>query len=360
METTWKKRYYQLGDESKIQDLFRLVFKKEMGKTESKKHWEWEYIKNPGGRGEILLAVDEEQIAGHYAVTPQRMKFHDNRLMATLSLDTMVHPDYRGQKMFTILASRLYEDLGKKGMPITYGFPNENSIHGILSSLNWTEISTMPVLQKTIETEKVVSRAIKAKFVGKIASVFLKSKRLTEMPLSRGDDWIVGKIDTFDEEFDAVFDQGSADIKVITIRDSKYLNWRFIEKPENDYECFCISRAGKKYGYIVLKIEEKFDLTSGFIIDYFSRGNDPKLDMQLISWGTDYLNYRRADIIVVMMFSHLSYFTVFRKLGYFKIPKRFFPKDIYFCARKNNNSIDFNLITDKTSWYLTWADTDVV
>lgn len=360
MGKTWEKRYYRPGDESEIQELFKFVFKREMGKTESKEHWGWEFLKNPSGLGKILLAVDKDKIVGHYAVIPERIKIKGMPYVGTLSLDTMVHPDYQGQHIFTKLATSLYDDIGKKGMPITYGFPNQNSIHGIVNKLNWEEIATLPVLQLTIDAEKVITKALGSRLLGKAGSLFLGKKRLKETPNTEGKDWRIEKVEIFDTEFDQIFDQGSSGMDIALVRDSRYLNWRFIEKPENDYECFSISGKEQKYGYIVLKIEEKFDFSSAFIIDYFSRGNNPSLDRHLISWGTDYLNYRGMDIIVVVMFPHLAYYKIFRKQGYFRIPKRLFPKDIYFCARQNTDDIDFDLIRNSRNWYLTWADTDFV
>ena len=48
-------RYFKSRDELEIQELFKLVFGKEMGKTESKNHWAWEYENNPDGKGEVLF-----------------------------------------------------------------------------------------------------------------------------------------------------------------------------------------------------------------------------------------------------------------------------------------------------------------
>jgi hypothetical protein len=360
MGNSWEKRYYKPGDESRIQELFKFVFNRDMGKSESREHWDWEFLKNPSGLGEIMLAVDGEKIVGHYAVIPERIKIKGVPVVGTLSLDTMVHPDYQGQQIFTKLATSLYEDIGKKGMPITYGFPNQNSIHGIVNKLQWKEIATLPVLQLTIGAEKVITRALGSRLLGKAGSLFFGRKRLKETPASEGKEWKVEKVTAFGEEFDQIFDQGSAGMNVTLIRDSKYLNWRFIEKPENDYESFSIADKERTYGYIVLKIEEKFDLKSAFITDYFSRGDNPSLDRQLISFGTDYLNWRGVDIIVVVMFPHISYYKILRKLGYFRIPKRLFPKDIYFCARTNSEEFDFDNLIDSRNWYLTWGDTDVV
>jgi GNAT superfamily N-acetyltransferase len=360
MEITWQKRPYRPGDEREIQDLFRFVFGKEMGKTESERHWEWEFKENPSGPGEILLAVDQDRIVGHYAVIPQRFKVKGRRVMGTLSLDTMVHPDYQGQRIFTRLALALYDDIGGKGMPLTYGFPNKNSIHGIVNKLRWEEIAVLPVLQKTIDSKRVISRVTGSRLAGRAGSLLMGSKRIKDRPPPEGEGWRIEEIASFGREFDEIFKRGAAGMDVVLVRDSQYLDWRFIRKPENDYECFAIYGPKGLYGYIAFKIEEKFDFNSAFVMDYFSAGDEPALDGRLIAWGTDYLSYRGVDIIVVAMFPHTPYYRLFRKRGYFRIPRRLFPKDIYFCARKNSGEIDFDLIRNKRSWYLTWGDTDVV
>ena len=58
----WTIRRYKPQDEERIIALFHEVFGKHMGKTESIKHWNWEYINNPIDRIEILLAIYDNKI----------------------------------------------------------------------------------------------------------------------------------------------------------------------------------------------------------------------------------------------------------------------------------------------------------
>ena len=160
-------RGYKSGDEKKIFSLFHKVYKKHMGKSECIKHWKWEYKNDLIKRIEILLAFDNNKIIGHYAVIPIRMKIKNENYMISLSLDTMTHIDYRGQGIFTKLASKLYTNLGKSGIPITYGFPNALSILGFVNKLNWFEISDVPIYIRPLNFSTLLNNYIKIKMLSK-------------------------------------------------------------------------------------------------------------------------------------------------------------------------------------------------
>jgi len=149
-------------------------------------------------------------------------------------------------------------------------------------------------------------------------------------------------------------------MNVVAIRDSKYLNWRYFQKPEFLYHCFSVSRGGQTYGYAVTTMQQKLDLKLGILVDYFSAGDDPGLDRQLIAFATDFLNYKQAAVILAMMFPHTRYYPLLKKVGYHRLPRKLFPQDLYFGARTNNDDIRPEAVWDEKNWYLTWGDSDLV
>jgi GNAT superfamily N-acetyltransferase len=80
------------------------------------------------------------------------MKVGDDDVVATLSLDTMVHPDFRGQGMFTKLAEDLYGRIANDGMPIVYGFPNAQSHGGFVKYLKWVDlVEPLPIFVRPLK-----------------------------------------------------------------------------------------------------------------------------------------------------------------------------------------------------------------
>ncbi|MFX1394336.1 MAG: GNAT family N-acetyltransferase [Promethearchaeota archaeon] len=357
----WKIRRYKHGDEEQIIQLFQKVFGKHMGKTESIKHWKWEFEYNPINRNEIFLAINANKLVGQYAVIPVKMKIGIKEYTATLSLDTMTHPDYRGQGIFPTLATNLYNDLGKSGISITYGFPNTLSIYGFIKKLNWFEISKVPIYIRPLNFISLFHYYLKnnflSQFFGSIANffynLFLKKKKMPSYLK-------IEKIKDFGIEFNVLWKIIKREIPIGIVRDSKYLNWRYFQKPEEKYVVFSIKNNEKLKGYIILKIEERFDLKIGLIMDILSDPSNVIYQNQLINYAIFYFKKKKVDIISLIMFPNWRYYKSLKKYLFIKMFKKFFPEEIYFGARINKDNVDIQLIKDPKNWYITWGDTDVV
>lgn len=357
----WTIRRYNPGDESQIIQLFQEVFGKPMGKTENIKHWKWEYKNNPNDRLEIILAVDENKIVGHYAVIPVRMKIGNKEYTTSLSLDTMTRRNYRGQGLFPTLATELYNNIGKNGIPITYGFPNAFSIRGFIKKLDWFEISDLPIYIRPMNFALLFKQFLKTKFlsiiIGTLINFFFnlflnKKKPPNNIKIER--------IMKFNKDFDDLWDVNKNMITVGVIRDSRYLNWRYFQKPEDEYVVFTIKNYKKLKGYIILKIEEKFNLKIGLIMDILTDPSCEAYHEYLINHALFFFKKKKVGIISIIMFPQWRFYKSLKRNLFMKMLKIFFPEEIYFGARKNNDELDIQLVEDPNNWYLTWGDTDVV
>lgn len=289
------------------------------------------------------------------------MKVKDEVYFTSLSLDTMTHKDYRGQGIFPTLAKGLYNDLGETGIPITYGFPNTYSINGFIKKRDWFEIADVPIYIMPLNFINLINRYLKIKFlsnfIGNILNFFfnLFLKRY-KIPNKIN----IEKIKEFDKTFDNLWELVKDEIIIGVIRDSKYLNWRYFQKPEEEYIVFAIKSNELLKGYVVLKIEERFNLKIGLIIDIITDPSNMAYQDYLINYAIFYFKKKKVDIISVIMFPHWRYYESLKRYKFIKIIKKFFPEEIHFGARKNSDNFDFQLVKDPKSWYLTWGDTDVI
>lgn len=354
-------RRYKSGDEKKIITLFQEVWGKPMGKTESIKHWNWKYKNNPNDQIEILLAINENKIVGHYAVIPVKMKIRDEIHVTSLSLDTITHKSYRGKGIFPTLATKLYKDLGETGIPITYGFPNTNSIKPIIKKCGWIEISDLPIYILPLNFITLSNRYLKIKFLSNIIGSilnFLYNSFLKKYKIPNKIN--IEKIKQFDKSFDDLWELIKDEIIIGVIRNSEYLNWRYFKKPEGDYIVFAIKVNDVLKGYIILKIEERFNLKIGLIIDIITDPSNIAYQVYLINHAIFYLKKKNVDLISAIMFPHWRYYKSLKRNRFIKMIKIIFPEEVHFGARKNNDKFDFQIIKNPKNWYLTWGDTDVV
>ena len=151
-------------------------------------YWQWRFLNNPLGKQYILLAWEKEMLVGHYAVSPLKLIHGDCIYKVALSMTTMVHPDWRNQKLFIRLASKVYQTLWEHEYAGVMGFPNDNSLPGFISSLEWAHAFDIRKL-----------RAIKPRFEERVSCSSISI------------------IDTFGREFDTLSQLPIGNVEVFEV-----------------------------------------------------------------------------------------------------------------------------------------------
>lgn len=238
-------RDYKAGDENKIIPLFEMVFKRPM----SLEQWRWRFEENPAGKYMIKLMWDGDTLAGHYAVSPVFMIYNGEKILTTLSLTTMTHPDYGRRGIFGDLANSLYntleQDLNVKAI---WGFPNNNSHYGFIKNLGWKD-------------------------VGVIHTLTLKANKLS--PLLNENTHLVSDLNFSHAE---LLEHYGRKFPVSIDRNLEYLNWRYLKKPSSKY-------------YF---IEHNSDGVKSFIIFKFYKSNESPE-----TWEINILEIAVADSTVL-------------------------------------------------------------
>ncbi len=130
---SWTVREAMPGDDAALSELFYVVF----GFDRSVDHYRWKFQDNPQGPPVIALAEDQGKVVGQYALWPTALRLGQQVVRGAQSLDTMTHPDYRGQGIFPILAEQCMKYAAARGIEALYGFPNGNSQPGFVRKLDW-------------------------------------------------------------------------------------------------------------------------------------------------------------------------------------------------------------------------------
>jgi len=158
-------RSYRPGDEVAICSLFERVFGKPMGKTESLRHWQWEFLENPVKPISIMLAWDGDCLVGQEAANLLRVYSTDQEHLSLLIFDTMTDPAYEGLGIFTATAKKFYKELSEQGYQFVFGFPNANVIHARTKKLNWKIIYPTPIYVRPLDVGLFISKKPKVTFL---------------------------------------------------------------------------------------------------------------------------------------------------------------------------------------------------
>lgn len=137
----WTVRQSRPTDAAGLQALFVEVF----GYDRGVKHYEWKFDHNPAGPPIIAVAEADGVIVGQYALWPMKLRFGSEAVLGAQSLDTMTHPAYRGQGMFTRLANEGMRYAANCNIHVIFGCPNTQSYPGFVHKLGWRHIGDLPM-----------------------------------------------------------------------------------------------------------------------------------------------------------------------------------------------------------------------
>lgn len=133
-----------LDDRFKHLELLRAGF----NKPELSRRWHSWYNNCPSGAIIWFVARDGDRFAGTYGMLPYIVKTPHSKISAVLACNICVHPDYRGQGLFTSMSKHVLEECSFAGYSIALGMPNGQALPGHLKA-GWEVITKLDKLVHT-------------------------------------------------------------------------------------------------------------------------------------------------------------------------------------------------------------------
>ncbi len=122
MQVVFKTTDQLLESERELMcSLFLRVFNKNMVRDA----FERKFFYTPRGYSYHGLMLHKETIVGALSAVPSRYRFFGEERIFSLSVDTMIAPEYRGGGHVLQMANLLHQGLAQDGVPFIFGFPNE-------------------------------------------------------------------------------------------------------------------------------------------------------------------------------------------------------------------------------------------
>ena len=104
----------------------------------------WKHIKNIYGLSIIYYAFDinSKEIVASRALWKHNIMYRGERQLVVQPCDTLTHPDYQRQGLFTKLTEKALSEAKSQGASFACNFPNSNSKNGYLK-LSFTDLGGM-------------------------------------------------------------------------------------------------------------------------------------------------------------------------------------------------------------------------
>jgi GNAT superfamily N-acetyltransferase len=344
------------GDEKDLEGILSLR-KNAFGETEEDKldprFWQWEFQEGSDGKALIYIVEDGNKVIGHFADIPRRFSVQGDVVAGTLSLDLMVHPDYRRRGIFVAMGRYGVERVKQENGLFMTAFPiRVETIFG-LKKVGWREVVKLPVLVYPIRFSGILNRYLHFRplslFLGGVAKLFYflvvgprggKEREKVE----------IETVDAFDAPFDRFWQEASSLFSVMGVRDRTFLKWRYLQHPKWHYTIYRGKKNGEMTGYIVLRRVDLLKFNSTVIVDLLAL--DEGTLLALVKKGIEYSEREGADLIGFMVPQGHLYHRILRENGFLPSPKIF----QFMVYSQSDREIFFS----QEKWYVNWGDTDVI
>lgn len=285
-EKSFSIRKFGMPDVDKVLRLLKLSFKRQFWPE----WWNWKYERNPAGfwgeKGDILIAENMEEVVGHLAVMPVKIKLGTRTVTVAQPVDAATHPDYRGLGIFRTLLRKLCSEAPNRYY-FLFGFPNEFS-YKPLPRLGWKTFGIFEFL-KFLSYDRALRSFVNSNLIvwsGKTALRAIRASRYVSSSFHlkkySGDSVEIQKAEKFPDEIDGFWEEAKSEYATILERTATFLNWRF-SKYFGNYQIY-IARSVKEsniVGYLVLKkIETRNALN---IVDLLALPDEDKCILNLIN-----------------------------------------------------------------------------
>lgn len=215
---------YSPGDEQEIVRVFNKVFRQER----TLDVWNWQFAKNPEGIHCFLAKLKGGRVLSQFVGIPRRMKVGNKTGCFAEIVDSFTDPEYRlGLKKPGLFASTCYAFVDHFGRPdrevIMYGLPNPPAFRVGSALLGYVHLYDVHFLSAASEPGKEF-------------------------------DGFVEEVTTWSSEVDSLAASIAERHDIMTIRDARYLNWRYSLRPDVRYRQLAFrDDAGHLYAAAVLR-----------------------------------------------------------------------------------------------------------
>jgi FkbH-like protein len=218
------------------------------------KRWDWMFVGSATRMQtapRVWLARDQNEIVGHMGVQFTGLKIANEEIRSGWFVDTMVLDRYRSQGLGAQILLQAEEQ-----MPQALSLGQTPEVRRILNSLGWKQICPLNIHVFMNNPQRI----LKGKFpmgLDRFAAAYFSIQRARRTALQSSRDTRIQfrRIDRFDQSHDALWKEMRKSVSCLAVRDSSFLNWKYLDQPGQSYDCWEVILMDRIRGVLVTRTE---------------------------------------------------------------------------------------------------------
>lgn len=351
----------------KEQETKRFLDLREQSLTPKNLHWlKWKYFLNSINEPLVFGAINEEnnEIVGVRPFISCKLVVGSKIFNAAQPCDTVVDQAYRGQGIFKAMNDYSIRLLKKEGYSLFFNFPNFNSMPGNLKG-GWQDIALVDESFCFKNFSEIVSEKSGNRLFY-LASLPLglmwnKTNYAVKQLYKYHDcGYKIQKEDSVNEEFEQLWQKVEQN-RIRVERSAEYLRWRFLERPDKNYEIWSARNKDILEGYLIFTLSQRWGTLEGQIVDYQYSSRDAF--WKLLGHVLELLTVENGcHFISIWGFTEYKLLEKLKKLGFVNrsdFPFRHFIPQRKMLVKVNDpENLDASFFYNPANWSLRACDQD--
>lgn len=298
-------REYRPQDRPSIFALISETLGEEKGKV-IQKRWDWQFQQCPfDTQPPILVSESENQITGVIFAFPTPGVWNKQEIPMYTIAHFVVHPAHRGVGI--ALAKAMVE------LPyVMIGMPNSSSL-AVWKHLGSSDFGQPLLYSKVLNLKAVNSKIphLLLQFINPCWKVILNSSKWIQSRSKSPENLVYHEIvQNFpvqcDDLWNEILTKGiqpaapGRGLSLMTQRNYRFLQWRFVECPDQDYHIHLAWQNEEKkhlLGYAVVRVGRVRNLIRGYIVDLMYRPNAERAAQILFEEVELYFKQKQVEVI---------------------------------------------------------------
>ena len=341
-------RSYQSGDEHDLVTFLGGPFDHAAGLE----HYRWKLRHWPSTAANVWLGTAGGKPVFHYGGIPLRFSLNGSVVPAMISVDAMTAPKFRRQGLLTRGASSAFAEWKARSVAFTLGLPNERWGSRV-EALGWQRLFPLQWLIRPLRPEVFAARRLGIPWLRHATIIGAVWKRMFESPSHRHPQIELEEITRVDDRFDDLWDRLRKDAGFCAVRDSAWVQWRFLSSPSRKYDVTLARRGRVPVGYAATYIARDASKTSAFLAELIGLSNDPSGQESLLAEVIASANDAGADVVAALAVPGTAPYALLLRARFLRGPA--FPVHIVPFA-----DLPISRMREPGNWYLNGADFDVI
>ncbi len=343
-------RDYRPGDETQLVALFERVF----GRAMTLDQWRWKLKGRDTHLENVWVAEAGDRLVGQYAVIPTLAKIEGRAKQAAISVDAMVHPQFRRRGILTALVRHGHQALSEAGFAFTLGLPNEQW-GSREAALGWRRLFPLRWLTRPLRPEAMLARRLGAPSLARLTLLgTLWNRSLRRGRASQGN-LEVRHVAAAGEAFDALWESCAGDASASISRDASWVRWRYLEAVPHRFRVLLAEREGKPAGFLAYRIDRSAERSVGLIPEILTAKTDAAALEALLEAALGQFLAEGVESAVTLAVPGAWMYAALRRRGF--LPRR---QAFSVGIIPLGDEIPMHVLSDAASWHMMGGDFDLL